>query len=216
MLLLSGRRWCGRRDSNPHGQSHQNLNLACLPVPPRPHSGNPAFLLNGPDEVAPYTIDRLTANRTLEPFIRRDRRPHACLQDPSVRHQRHGGAIAKDRERSDRREPGIQHDEDCLEDQLVAVASGRPNCCAGLSASGARSIGPRAFTSARTKSACSRSSRSISPKGLDQLIEAAKSTSAPFAHDSWLDADRPLSRLMHSQADVLAHDAPARNAKARR
>src|SRR5262245_54293526 len=28
--------WCGRRDSNPHGRSHQNLNLACLPVPPRP------------------------------------------------------------------------------------------------------------------------------------------------------------------------------------
>ena len=28
--------WCGRRDLNPHGRSHQNLNLACLPVPPRP------------------------------------------------------------------------------------------------------------------------------------------------------------------------------------
>src|SRR4029079_2784156 len=27
---------CGRRDLNPHGRSHQNLNLACLPVPPRP------------------------------------------------------------------------------------------------------------------------------------------------------------------------------------
>ena len=30
------RDWCGRRDSNPHGRSHQNLNLACLPIPPRP------------------------------------------------------------------------------------------------------------------------------------------------------------------------------------
>jgi hypothetical protein len=29
--------WCGRRDLNPHGRSHQNLNLACLPIPPRPH-----------------------------------------------------------------------------------------------------------------------------------------------------------------------------------
>ncbi len=30
--------WCGRRDLNPHGLRHQNLNLACLPVPPRPRS----------------------------------------------------------------------------------------------------------------------------------------------------------------------------------
>ena len=29
-------RWCGRRDLNPHGLRHQNLNLACLPIPPRP------------------------------------------------------------------------------------------------------------------------------------------------------------------------------------
>ena len=28
--------WCGRRDLNPHGLRHQNLNLACLPIPPRP------------------------------------------------------------------------------------------------------------------------------------------------------------------------------------
>ena len=28
--------WCGRRELNPHGRSHQNLNLACLPVSPRP------------------------------------------------------------------------------------------------------------------------------------------------------------------------------------
>ena len=28
--------WCGRRDLNPHGRSHQILNLACLPIPPRP------------------------------------------------------------------------------------------------------------------------------------------------------------------------------------
>ena len=31
-----GDRWCGRRDLNPHGLRHQNLNLACLPIPPRP------------------------------------------------------------------------------------------------------------------------------------------------------------------------------------
>ena len=33
----SRRRWCGRRDLNPHGLRHQILNLACLPIPPRPH-----------------------------------------------------------------------------------------------------------------------------------------------------------------------------------
>ena len=31
-----GRRWCGRRDSNPHIRRYQNLNLARLPIPPRP------------------------------------------------------------------------------------------------------------------------------------------------------------------------------------
>ncbi len=30
--------WCGRRDSNPQTRRHQILNLACLPVPPRPRS----------------------------------------------------------------------------------------------------------------------------------------------------------------------------------
>src|SRR5690606_36417227 len=29
--------WCGRRDLNPHEQAHENLNLARLPVSPRPH-----------------------------------------------------------------------------------------------------------------------------------------------------------------------------------
>ena len=29
-------RWCGRRDLNPHGFLHQILNLARLPIPPRP------------------------------------------------------------------------------------------------------------------------------------------------------------------------------------
>src|SRR4029078_8384416 len=33
--------WCGRRDLNPHGQGHQNLNLACLPIPPRPLDPQP-------------------------------------------------------------------------------------------------------------------------------------------------------------------------------
>ena len=28
--------WCGRRDLNPHGRAHRNLNPACLPIPPRP------------------------------------------------------------------------------------------------------------------------------------------------------------------------------------
>ena len=31
-----GRSWCGRRDSNPHIFRYQDLNLARLPVPPRP------------------------------------------------------------------------------------------------------------------------------------------------------------------------------------
>lgn len=36
-------RWCGRRDLNPHDLRHQVLNLACLPIPPRPPiSGRPA------------------------------------------------------------------------------------------------------------------------------------------------------------------------------
>src|SRR3978361_762241 len=30
-VSLSPGRWCGRRDLNPHGLRHQNLNLACLP-----------------------------------------------------------------------------------------------------------------------------------------------------------------------------------------
>ena len=32
------RQWCGRRDLNPHDLRHQNLNLACLPVSPRPRN----------------------------------------------------------------------------------------------------------------------------------------------------------------------------------
>ena len=34
-LPLSYSRICERRDLNPHTLRHQNLNLACLPVPPR-------------------------------------------------------------------------------------------------------------------------------------------------------------------------------------
>ncbi len=30
-------KWCGRRDLNPHALRHKNLNLACLPISPRPH-----------------------------------------------------------------------------------------------------------------------------------------------------------------------------------
>ncbi len=30
-------RWCARRDLNPHASRHQNLNLACLPIPPLAH-----------------------------------------------------------------------------------------------------------------------------------------------------------------------------------
>ena len=30
-----GRRWCERQGSNLHSRGHQNLNLACLPIPPR-------------------------------------------------------------------------------------------------------------------------------------------------------------------------------------
>ncbi len=38
--------WCGRRDSNPHTLRYQNLNLARLPVPPRPHEPSQARLYN--------------------------------------------------------------------------------------------------------------------------------------------------------------------------
>jgi hypothetical protein len=31
------RRWCERRDSNPHGVNRQNLNLVRLPIPPLSH-----------------------------------------------------------------------------------------------------------------------------------------------------------------------------------
>ena len=34
--------WCGRRDLNPHDFRHQILNLACLPIPPRPRIPVPA------------------------------------------------------------------------------------------------------------------------------------------------------------------------------
>ncbi len=34
----SSAKWCGRRDLNPHSRSRQNLNLVCLPIPPRPRS----------------------------------------------------------------------------------------------------------------------------------------------------------------------------------
>ena len=42
-FLVTARRksraqWCGRRDLNPHDMRHQNLNLACLPISPRPHA----------------------------------------------------------------------------------------------------------------------------------------------------------------------------------
>ena len=30
--------WCGRQDSNLHTRRHQILNLACLPISPRPHA----------------------------------------------------------------------------------------------------------------------------------------------------------------------------------
>ena len=35
-LLLS---WCTRRELNPHALRHKNLNLTCLPIPPRVHAG---------------------------------------------------------------------------------------------------------------------------------------------------------------------------------
>ncbi len=34
------RRWCGRRDSNPHAVRRSDLNRVRLPVPPRPHSAD--------------------------------------------------------------------------------------------------------------------------------------------------------------------------------
>ena len=37
--------WCGRKDLNLHELPHQNLNLARLPIPPRPHSGRFASMV---------------------------------------------------------------------------------------------------------------------------------------------------------------------------
>ena len=31
-------KWCGWRDSNSHASRHQNLNLACIPISPHPHT----------------------------------------------------------------------------------------------------------------------------------------------------------------------------------
>ena len=42
-VLMRGQetiRWCGRRDSNSHTLRRQNLNLVCLPIPPRPQTSN--------------------------------------------------------------------------------------------------------------------------------------------------------------------------------
>lgn len=35
-LLKRIKLWCGRRDLNPHGVTHQVLSLARLPIPPLP------------------------------------------------------------------------------------------------------------------------------------------------------------------------------------
>ncbi len=38
--------WCGRKDLNLHESPHQNLNLARLPIPPRPHYVKTALLID--------------------------------------------------------------------------------------------------------------------------------------------------------------------------
>ncbi len=64
--LLSYCKWCGRRDSNSHTLLHQNLNLACLPIPPRPHKTAilTSFSNNGVDNGA-RTHDRRNHNPEL-------------------------------------------------------------------------------------------------------------------------------------------------------
>ena len=45
--MTSAATWCGHGDSNPNASLHENLNLACLPIPSCPHisaAGQPAAI----------------------------------------------------------------------------------------------------------------------------------------------------------------------------
>ena len=56
--------WCGRRDLNPYALRHQNLNLARLPIPPHPHTGQLRQEKNGdPSEIR--TPDTLIKSQVL-------------------------------------------------------------------------------------------------------------------------------------------------------
>ena len=41
--------WCGHGDSNPNAGKHENLNLACLPIPSCPHIQFPSIFTRGGD-----------------------------------------------------------------------------------------------------------------------------------------------------------------------
>jgi hypothetical protein len=44
--LMLNKKWCRRRDSNPHGFLHTPLKRACLPVPPLRHRLNTTIILS--------------------------------------------------------------------------------------------------------------------------------------------------------------------------
>ena len=59
--------WCGHGDSNPNASLHENLNLACLPIPSCPHryvAGTPCryFVIKKPSPEAAAPKSRVPAN----------------------------------------------------------------------------------------------------------------------------------------------------------
>ena len=59
--VLPEKSWCGRRDLNSYACRHQNLNLARLPIPPRPHARQRIF--GDPSEIR--TPDTLIKSQVL-------------------------------------------------------------------------------------------------------------------------------------------------------
>ena len=71
--------WCGRRDLNPHGRSHQNLNLACLPIPPRPPMEQFALQANSSPEFGSYRTCNARYAKTIA-AARFRARPTDCIE----------------------------------------------------------------------------------------------------------------------------------------
>ena len=55
----SGKRWCSRGDSNPHGLPHMPLKHACLPIPPPEHRDSVNLVVDG---AGPYALGRRLAS----------------------------------------------------------------------------------------------------------------------------------------------------------